>query len=181
MGESVCKWDYVGFFCLFYIVFKTEFKMTTFIGDYPCKVDAKSRILLPIAFKKQMDTSAPDKFVVKKDIYEKCLVLYPITEWEGKMKSLRSQLNPYNKEHNRFLREYLKGMVEVALDASSRILVPKRLLEFVSIKKDVILAGQNSKIEIWSNENYEQIGANETEFEALAEKLLGNNFTESPE
>ncbi len=155
--------------------------MTTFIGDYPCKIDAKSRILLPVAFKKQMDSSAPERFVVKKDIYEKCLVLYPINEWEMKMKALRLKLNPYNKEHNRFLREYLKGMVEVSLDASNRILIPKRLLELVGIKKDVVLAGQNSKIEIWNSETYNQIGVNETEFEKLAEKLLGENFTENIE
>ena len=155
--------------------------MTTFIGDYPCKIDAKSRLLLPIAFKKQMETGSPENFVVKKDIYEKCLVLYPIKEWEQKMNSLKSKLNPYNKEHNRFLREYLKGMVEVSLDANNRLLIPKRLLELVGIEKEIVMAGQNKKIEIWSNESYNQIGTNETEFEELAEKLLGGTFTENIE
>ena len=58
--------------------------------------------MLPSAFKKQMPATAQDKFVIKKDIYEKCLVLYPIDEWERQNQLIRQNINPYNKEHNRF-------------------------------------------------------------------------------
>ncbi|MFH2096290.1 MAG: division/cell wall cluster transcriptional repressor MraZ [Bacteroidota bacterium] len=150
--------------------------MTTFIGDYPCKADSKGRIMIPMAFKKQMDTAARDKFVVKKDIYEKCLVLYPMDEWDRQIKILRSKLNPYNKEHNRFLREFSKGMVEAALDSSNRILIPKRLLESAEIEKDVMLAGQDGKIEIWNSALYDRIREDDTEFEKLAEKIMGGGF-----
>ena len=101
--------------------------MTSFIGDYPCKVDAKGRITLPSAFKKQMDPSVAGRFIVKKDIYEKCLVLYPLDEWQRQIQLLRSRLNPYNKTHNRFLREFSKGMIEATLDNNNRLLIPKRL------------------------------------------------------
>ena len=52
--------------------------MITFIGEYTCKVDAKGRIMLPSAFKKQLPAAAQEKFVVKRDVFENCLVMYPI-------------------------------------------------------------------------------------------------------
>lgn len=153
--------------------------MITFIGDYPCKVDAKGRLVFPSAFKKQMNSAAQDKFVVKKDIFEKCLVLYPMSEWENQMQIVRNQINPYNREHNRFLREFSKGVVEVSLDSSNRLLIPKRLLEAAGVDKEVVLAGQDGKIEIWSKGLYDQIGGDEEGFASLAERILGGAINET--
>ncbi|MFH2142506.1 MAG: division/cell wall cluster transcriptional repressor MraZ [Bacteroidota bacterium] len=155
--------------------------MITFIGDYPCKIDVKGRITLPVAFIKQMESSLQMSFVIKKDIFVNCLLLYPMNEWERQIKLLRSRLNPYNKEHNRFLREFSKGMAEVNLDSSKRLLIPKRLLDYAEISKEIILAGQDSKIEIWDATKYAEIGENQDEIGTLAEKILGNNFYENPE
>ena len=83
--------------------------MATFIGDYPCKVDAKGRILLPSAFKKQMPADAQDHFVVRKDVFDKCLVLYSIEDWDQMVAKIRSRLNRYNREHNAFFRNFFKG------------------------------------------------------------------------
>jgi MraZ protein len=149
--------------------------MATFIGDYTCRVDAKGRIILPSAFKKQMPAAAMDKFVVKKDIFEKCLVLYPMDEWDRQNSIIRERLNPYNKEHSRFLRGFYKGTAEVVLDANNRILVPKRLLDLVQIKSEVILAGQDGKIEIWSNSLYNEQESEADEFARLAEKIMGDD------
>lgn len=149
--------------------------MTTFIGDYPCKADAKGRILLPTAFKKQLDPEAKEQFVVKKDIFEKCLLLYPMDEWNRQVKILRKNINPYNREHNQFVREFYKGTAELSLDSSNRLLIPKRLFDLVGINKDVVLAGQDGKIEIWNKDEYQKIGQNQDEFAGLAEKILGQN------
>jgi MraZ protein len=147
--------------------------MASFIGDYICKVDTKSRVTLPAAYKKQMPEGAEERFVIKKDIYEKCLILYTIEEWEKQNESLRSSMNPYNKDHNRFLREYFRGTAEVAADANNRILIPARLLEYAGIDKDVVLSGQDRKIEIWAKEAYESKEEQADDFAALAEKILG--------
>jgi MraZ protein len=149
--------------------------MYSFIGDYSCKIDPKGRLLLPSAFKKQMPADARDSFVVKKDIYENCLILYTIDEWERQNEILRQKLNPYNKEHSNFLRAYYKGSAEIMIDSSNRLLIPKRLLDSVGIGKDVFLSGQDKKIEIWSKELYEHSGIKEEEFSYLAEKILGGN------
>jgi MraZ protein len=156
--------------------------MTTFIGDYPCKADAKGRIMLPSAFKKQMGGASQDKFVVKKDIFEKCLILYPQDEWNRQVKLLRSRINSYNREHNQFLREFYKGTAEIMLDANNRILVPKRLLDWAGIlDSDVVLAGQDGKIEIWERNKYENRSVNEDEFASLAEKILGGQLNNNEE
>jgi MraZ protein len=149
--------------------------MYSFIGDYNCKLDPKSRVLLPSAFKKQMPTDARDSFVVKKDIYENCLILYTIDEWEKQNEKLRQKLNPYNKEHSNFLRAYYKGSAEISLDSSNRLLIPKRLLDSVGIDKDIVLSGQDKKIEIWSKERYDANEMDENDFSTLAEKILGGD------
>lgn len=148
-----------------------------FIGDYPCKIDAKGRLSLPAAFKKQLQkegSEQADHFVVKRDIFEKCLVLYPIQEWSRQTELIRASLNPYNKAHNRFLRELYRGMVECSLDNNNRLLIPKRLLDYAEIEKEVVLAGMTGKIEIWADKHYSTIEPGSEEFAALAEDILGH-------
>lgn len=151
--------------------------MATFIGDYSCKLDAKGRVILPSAFKKQLPPAAEDRFVVRKDIFEGCLVLFSIDDWNRQLEKIRSRINPYNREHNIFLRNFFKGTAEVSLDSSNRLLIPKRLLDLAGIQKDVVLAGQDGRIEMWAEEVYARIDMPSNDFANLAEKLLGNPDT----
>jgi MraZ protein len=157
--------------------------MTIFIGDYTCKVDAKSRVMLPSAFKKQMPVAAQDKFVIKKDIYEKCLVLYPMDEWERQNQLIRQNINPYNKEHNQFLREFYKDTAEIELDTNNRFVIPARLLALVGTDKEteVIMAGQMGKIEIWPKDKYEQASEEIGDFGELANRILGGTINKQNE
>jgi len=152
--------------------------MTTFIGEHICKIDSKGRILFPSSLKKQMASSAEDKFVVKKEIFESCLILYPISEWEMQSEILRQRINPYNKKHSTFLREFFRGAAEITLDGNNRLLIPKRLLEIAQINSEVVLAGQDGKIEIWAKELYEKSSMNETDFANLAEEILGGQIND---
>jgi MraZ protein len=155
--------------------------MATFIGDYPCKVDVKGRIILPMAFKKQMPAAAQDHFVVRKDIFEDCLVLYAIDDWNKQLERIRKRINPYNREHNMFLRNFFKGTAELTLDNSNRLLIPKRLLETIGADRDVVLAGQDGRIEIWPASVYDSIEMPADEFANLAEKLMGGSVNEPME
>jgi len=157
--------------------------MTIFIGDYTCKVDAKGRVMLPAAFKKQMPQAAQDKYVIKKDIYEKCLVLYPMDEWERQNQLIRQNINPYNKDHNRFLREFFKDTAEAELDSNNRFLIPVRLLNLVGIDKEteVVLAGQLGKIEIWAKDQYDKTSEQIEDFGELANKILGGSINKLTE
>jgi MraZ protein len=153
--------------------------MSTFIGDYPCKVDAKGRIILPAAFKKQMPEGAEDRFVVRKDIFENCLILYSAEDWDSQMEKIRKRMNPYNREHNKFLDNFFKGTAELSLDNNNRFLVPKRLMDLIGVSRDVVLAGQDGRIKMWAAEAYEKIEMPEDDFANMAEKLLGGSVNES--
>jgi MraZ protein len=155
--------------------------MATFIGDYTCKVDVKGRIILPMAFKKQMPANAQDRFVVRKDIFENCLVLYAIEDWSSQLDKIRKRINPYNREHNMFLRNYFKGTAELSLDNNNRMLIPKRLMDLIGADRDVVLAGQDGKIEIWSADTYDKIDMPPEDFANLSEKLFGGNNNDPEE
>ena len=147
--------------------------MISFIGDISCKIEAKGRLLFPATFKKQLE-KGQKKFIVKKDIYEKCLVLYTAEEWERQIEILRKKLNLYNKDHSRFLREFYRNTAELNLDSSGRILIPKKLLDMVGIEKEVVMLGLDTKIEIWAKEVYETMQTSEEEFAKLAQNILGD-------
>lgn len=152
--------------------------MATFIGDYPCKVDVKGRIILPMAFKKQMPPAAQDHFVVRKDIFENCLVLYSADDWNRQLEKIRKRINPYNREHNMFMRNFFKGTAELSLDNNNRMLIPKRLFDLIGAERDVVLAGQDGRIEIWAASVYDKIEMPAEDFANLAEKLMGGSITE---
>lgn len=150
--------------------------MATFIGDYSCKIDSKGRLIFPSSLKKQGGASLANHFVVRRDIFENCLVLFTGEDWEEQMKKIRSRINPYNREHNVFLRNFFKGTAELTLDSSNRLLIPRKLLELAGIEKEVILAGQDGRIEIWASEKYDAIDMPAENFADLAEKLLGGSL-----
>lgn len=147
--------------------------MITFVGDFEVKTDDKGRIVLPSAFKKVLGANGDDRFVVRKDLYEVCLVLFPYAEWEQELNRIREKLNPYNREHSRFLRDFFKGSAEVTLDGNGRFLVPKRLMELAGIDREVVLVGVDKKIEIWDKTKYENSGMGSEELALMAEKFLG--------
>lgn len=147
--------------------------MSNFIGDHNCKIDSKGRLLMPSALKKQMDPGEDERFVIKKDIYEKCLVLYPMAEWIRKSNYIKEKINPFDEEESRFLREFFKGTADVSLDANNRLLVPRRMLDLIEADKELVLAGQFDKIEIWSKENYDKVGEDSVAHQALAKKIMG--------
>lgn len=155
--------------------------MTNFIGDYSCKLDSKGRVLLPSVFIKQMKGTIQERFVMKKDLFENCLVMYPMDEWERQNELIMNKTNPYNEEHNKFLRGFYKGTAEVTLDQSNRILVPKRLLDEIKAGKEIVLAGQFSKIEMWPKDKYDEVESGDKQFASLAEKIMSGSLNEKKE
>lgn len=172
VGQSGVKWSF------FHNLASNFQTMATFIGDYTCKADVKGRIILPAAFKKQMPADAQDRFVVRKDIFENCLVLYSIEDWNARLSGIRKRINPYNREHNMFLRNFFKGTAELSLDNNNRLLLPKRLLEMIGADHDLVLAGQDGRIEIWAADDYGRIEMPAEDFASLAEKLMGGTLSE---
>jgi MraZ protein len=150
--------------------------MQTFIGDYKCKLDTKGRVLLPSVFRKLLNGDSEGRCVLRKNLHEKCLDLFPMAEWERQIEMVRSKVNPFSKKHAGFLREFYRGTAEVQIDNSGRILIPKKFFDWAGFNKDITLAGQDDKIEIWDTETYEKPSLSEEEFSCLANEILGGEL-----
>ena len=148
-----------------------------FVGEHNGKLDNKGRIIFPGQLKRQIPEEEQSlALVLKKDIYEKCLILYTVSEWEYQTNIIKNKLNPFNKRHSDFLREYYRGTAELYLDSSNRLLIPKKLLDYIGADKELVSAGQKGKIEIWANENYNSKQITEEDFADLANDILGGSF-----
>lgn len=144
------------------------------IGTYECKSDAKGRLMFSSAFKKQLSSVLQDGFVVKRAVFQPCLELYPISEWNLVMGKI-NKLNRFKKKNNDFIRRFTAGVKMVELDATGRILIPKDLFEFAGIKKQVVMSSSVNIIEIWDKEKYEKaIDDASDDFADLAEEVMGN-------
>ena len=151
-----------------------------FVGEYNSKLDSKCRVIFPSQLKRQVpDEEQSAAFVLKRDIYEKCLVLYPMSEWNRQTGILKKRLNPFNRKHAEFLREYYRGTAEVYLDNSSRFLIPKSLLDYIGGEKELVFAVQEGKVEIWAKDVYENRSLGNEDFAGLAEEILGGDYTNS--
>jgi MraZ protein len=147
--------------------------MVKFIGEYTAKIDDKGRMVFPSAFKAQMGGDC-GKFVIKKDLYADCLEMFTYEEWEKTSEEVKSRLNFFNPEDERFWRGYMSGRAIVEPDEKlSRILVPKKLLESIGIAKDAVFFGSDHKIEIWAKEKYDAQKMSDDDFAALAKSILG--------
>jgi len=147
--------------------------MPGFIGHITAKLDAKNRFVFPSALKRQMPLAAEQSFVLKKDIYEPCLILYPRQTWDRIVEQLQQVLNPYNPQHNMFMRKFFSQTAELTLDANNRLLLPKRLTEQVGIDDTILLIGLGDKLEIWNPQQFEDSMIDDKQFMELAETLLG--------
>jgi len=149
--------------------------MNTLIGTYECKADTKGRLMLPVALKKQLASSMGSGFVLKRAVFQPCLELYPMQEWEGLMQKV-NKLNRFKKKNNDFIRRFTAGVKKVEIDATDRMLVPKDLLGIASLEKDVVLSSAINMIEIWDKTHYEQaIDDAAVDFAELAEEVMGND------
>ena len=147
--------------------------MIKFIGEYSVKVDDKGRIIFPAAFKAVMPADGDMRFVVRKDIYEKCLEMYTFAEWERQSELVRSKLNiTFNENHAKFWRAYMHNSAIVEPDAKlGRLSIPKKLLELIGVTKEVVFSGNDHKIEIWAKERFESGIVSHEEFKAIANML----------
>ena len=148
--------------------------MINLIGTYECKVDAKGRLMISSAFKKQLSPILQEGFVLKRAVFQPCLELYPMQEWNEVMDKVNS-LNRFVKKNNDFIRRFTAGVRVIELDASGRLLIPKDLCQFAGIQKQIVLSSAINIIEIWDKDNYEKaIDDAASDFASLAEDVMGN-------
>ena len=149
--------------------------MVNLIGTYECKADSKGRLMVPAALKKQLLPLLQDGFVIKRSVFEPCLELYPMEEWNAMMAKV-NKLNRFRKKNNDFIRRFTAGVKTVEVDANGRLLIPKDLLGFAGITKEIVLNSAINIVEIWDKDKYETAIEDATgDFADLAEEVMGQD------
>ena len=135
-------------------------------------MDVKGRFLLPGALKKQVPAKEQKRFVIHRGI-EKHLVMYTKKEWDRISEEV-NQLNLYVRKNREFIRKFNRGATEIEPDNTNRLLLPKPLLEYAGIEKDIVLFAYGSRIEVWSQKEYERmLKEDASDFSRLAEEVMG--------
>ena len=148
--------------------------MNSLIGTYECKVDTKGRLPLPSGLKKQLLAVMEEGFVLKRSVFQNCLELHPMQEWNRVMADV-NKLNRFVKKNNDFIRQFTAGVKVVEIDGNGRIQIAKDLISFAGISKDVVLSSSINVIEIWDKDKYEQsVNVDEVDFAQLAEEVMGS-------
>jgi MraZ protein len=140
-------------------------------GEYECKLDAKGRLIIPAALKKQIPAEAKEAFFINRG-FEKCCVMYPANEWDNIAGEI-NKLSDYIKKEREFKRYFLRGASKLDMDTASRVLLPKPLQEYANLKGDLVLLAYGNKVEIWSKAEYDtMLSAEPEDFSALAEEVM---------
>ncbi len=146
--------------------------MIGFIGEYEATLDSKGRFLLPAGVKKQLPEGEMPVFVVNRG-FEKCLSMYPVQSWKPLYESI-STLNDFDPKVREFRRFFLNGAMQLELDSAGRILLPKSLMEYAGLEKDIVLVSAMNKMEIWDKNKYQQFFDNFSpeSFSSLAAEVM---------
>ncbi|MDG1160119.1 MAG: division/cell wall cluster transcriptional repressor MraZ [Flavobacteriales bacterium] len=136
--------------------------MLNLLGEHSCKVDSKGRVMFPAKLRKQLEPVISSGLVLNRDIFEKCLILYPKPEWDIVNQEM-SRLSRYDRKHQLFQRKFMKGATLVEFDATGRLLIPAALLDYAMITEggnELVISGVGEKMEIWSKKQYDEVVLN---------------------
>lgn len=143
-----------------------------FSGEFECKLDAKGRLVLPARLKSNLPDESGGEVTLVRGM-DPCIELYSMVEY-NKIYSKFAGLNQFNEESRKLQRSFFRGVSQVELDNSGRLLIPKMMMSYAKLEKDAVLVGMGNKIEIWNPEIYEKFLIDPDEYSKLAEKHLGS-------
>ena len=145
-----------------------------FLGNIEAKTDTKGRAFLPAAFRKVLQMNSEERLVLRKDVFQPCLVLYPESVWNEQMDQMRARLNRWNRQHQQVFRQFVSEVELLTLDGNGRFLIPKRYQRMAEIEQDIKFVGMGDTIEIWSNKKAEEQQMKPDDFEVALEELMGS-------
>ncbi|MCK9290730.1 MAG: hypothetical protein WCR58_03500 [Bacteroidales bacterium] len=125
-------------------------------GDLQCKLDSKGRLMLPATFKEQLGHLVDEGFILRPGLFSACIELYTVSDWTRKQAHLGG-LDQFDKVNIDLIRKYNAGVKFVKPDATGRLLVPRELMEYAGLSKDVVITALTSYMEIWDKVLYQQV------------------------
>ena len=127
-----------------------------FLGNIEAKIDTKGRAFLPATFRKILSANGEETLVVRKDVFQSCLILYPESTWIEQIDLLRSKLNRWDAQQQQLFRQFISDAEQVSLDSNGRFLISKRHIQATNLKQSIRFLGMGDNIEIWNNEEYDK-------------------------
>ena len=146
-----------------------------FLGNIEAKTDTKGRAFLPAVFRKVLQASGEENLVLRKDIFQKCLVLYPESVWNERLDMLKNQLRLWKQTHQQMFRQFVSEAEVVNLDGNGRFLISKRLQKVAEIEQDIQVIGMDDTIEIWAPQNLELTLKSEEDFGKEFEQIMNTD------
>lgn len=171
-------WGIVGNCVLLPSVIINKVRVIRFLGNIEAKTDAKGRVFIPACFRKQLQSASEEKLILRKDVFQDCLVLYPESVWFNTQNQLRSRLSKWNAKHQQLFRQFVSDAEIMIPDGNGRILLPKRYLQMANIQNEVRFIGMDDTIEIWAKEQTEQPFMNAEEFSESLQELLSEKVND---
>lgn len=150
-----------------------------FLGNIEAKTDVKGRAFLPAQFRKVLQAGGEERLVMRKDVFQPCLVLYPESVWNEQMDQMRMRLNRWNRQQQQVFRQFVSEVELLTLDGNGRFLIPKRYQRMAEIEQDIKFIGMGDTIEIWSNAKSEELQMTPEDFSNAVEELWGSSPTPS--
>ena len=149
-----------------------------FLGSIEAKTDSKGRAFLPAVFRKVLQTAGEERLVMRKDVFQTCLVLYPERVWIEQMDQLRNRLNRWNRQQQQVFRQFVSDVELLVLDGNGRFLIPKRYQRMAEIEQDIKFVGMGDTIEIWSTRKSEEEQMTPENFGLALEEMMGDEKKE---
>ncbi|MGI6223035.1 MAG: division/cell wall cluster transcriptional repressor MraZ [Prevotella sp.] len=144
-----------------------------FLGTIEAKTDQKGRSFLPAAFRKQLQVAGEENMVLRKDVFQPCLVLYPQSVWNEQMDELRARLSRWDQRQQAVFRMFVSDVEPITLDGNGRLLIPKRYMKMAGIEQTVRFIGMGDTIEIWGD-SPEKGGMSPEEFGQALEEVMNS-------
>ena len=148
--------------------------MDPFIGTIDAKTDSKNRVFVPAAFRKILQLSGESRLILRKDVYQDCLVLYPEKVWKEELDKLRARLNEWDEEEQHLFRQFSWLVECLELDSNGRILIPKKYLQMANISHTICFVGMNSTIELWNPDLLAKSMLSAEDLKSKVKKFLGS-------
>lgn len=178
VGQSGVKW---GILRTFDLKFNYKDVRMRFLGNIEAKIDAKGRAFLPAQFRKALSAPGEGELVLRQDIFEKTLVIYPEQVWNALMDEMRGKLSRWDRQQQMVFRTFVSGVTGLSMDASGRILIPKDFLQAAGISQSLRFVGMGDTIEIWANSPEEQLPLmNREEFGNALQNLMNAPASPAP-
>lgn len=176
-------WGNVGESGEMFVILKPQrpkYRNMRLIGTVDARLDSKGRAFLPALFRRSLFPAKEGgrevsecRLIMRKDVFENCLVLYPEEVWYQRLDELRAKLSVWNRQEQAIYRQFVKDAEWITLDSNGRFLIPKRYLLLANIDLDVTFVGMDSTIEVWAKQSLENTSMDD--FGTSLEQLMTNS------